>query len=133
MPWPLKFIANPKRDKNGNIDIHVMSIGDCWFLNPPTHLTEQELAEWWRCRHLTDQYYSDNSKRPPLVILLPGKTYFVADSKCFSLEKGYYDGWKVVGDPANLTIAPSVNFKGAYHGYITNGIIGNDVEGRKFS
>ncbi len=41
-------------------------------------------------------------------------------------------GWTVTGEPPNLTMSPSVNIVGSYHGFVTNGVIGDDVEGRKF-
>lgn len=42
-------------------------------------------------------------------------------------------GWTVSGEAPNLTVTPSINAAGEYHGFITNGVIGDDLEGRKFT
>ena len=40
--------------------------------------------------------------------------------------------WKRTGDPPNVTITPSINAVGTYHGYLTNGALTDDLEGRTF-
>lgn len=40
--------------------------------------------------------------------------------------------WDVAGELPNVTVTPSIHMFGVYHGYITAGVIGDDVDGRKF-
>jgi hypothetical protein len=96
-----------------------------WFLGVP--------AEELQNRHLSEQYFAQNSGRQPIVVLLPGKNYFLIDGKCFSGARGYYDGWTVTGTPPQITVSPSINIEGRYHGHLQGGVITEDVEGRKFS
>jgi hypothetical protein len=40
--------------------------------------------------------------------------------------------WTVTGEIPNVTATPSVNCVGTYHGWVTNGVVTDDCEGRKF-
>lgn len=40
--------------------------------------------------------------------------------------------WDVQGVPPRITVSPSINLQGAYHGWIKDGVISDDCEGRKF-
>ena len=40
--------------------------------------------------------------------------------------------WTVSGDPPILTASPSIGIPGTYHGFLKNGVISEDVDGRKF-
>ena len=119
MTWPCKMIDNPELDEHGNVDFSKRAVGDMWFLDVP--------ADELKDRHLSDQYFADNAGRKPLIVMLPGPTYFSVDGKCFSSEKGYYDGWTVTGAPPFITVKPSINVEGRYHGYLTAGVIGDPV------
>lgn len=119
MSWTCRLIENPELDEHGNVDISKREIGDMWFLGVPT----EELKD----RHLSDQYFAVNSHRQPLVVMLPGRNYFCVDGKCFNGERGYYGGWTVTGVPPKITVAPSINMVGRYHGFLQNGVIGDPV------
>jgi hypothetical protein len=123
MPWTCRLIENPELNEHGNVDIAKRKIGDMWFLDVPT----EEL----RNRELTDEYFAVNSNRKPLVVLLPGRNVFLIDGKCCS-DGGFYGGWNVSGTPPAITVAPSINAEGRYHGYLIAGVISDDCEGRKF-
>lgn len=45
-----------------------------------------------------------------------------------------YDGetWTVNGDPPNISVSPSINAVGDYHGWLQNGVLSDDCEGRRF-
>ncbi len=117
MTGPCRLIEKPELDENGNIDLSKREVGDMWFLDVPP----EEMKE----RQLSDQYFAQNAHRLPLVVLLPGKCYFLVDGKCFNGERGYYDGWTVTGVPPNITVSPSINMVGRYHGFLKNGVIGD--------
>lgn len=40
--------------------------------------------------------------------------------------------WSVSGDLPNVTVTPSINMVGVYHGWIQNGVITDDCDGRTF-
>lgn len=77
-------------------------------------------------------------------ILLPGRTVFELNSP--TREKGKLadqPGWTHTDlpEPGNpfgmlplqqLTVTPSINIVGTYHGHIKDGVVGEDEEGRKF-
>ncbi|MDB5056000.1 MAG: hypothetical protein JWM44_4050 [Bacilli bacterium] len=46
-------------------------------------------------------------------------------------------GWNVIGEAPNFTVTPSINRYASYnhkgwHGYITNGVLTDDCEGRVY-
>lgn len=41
--------------------------------------------------------------------------------------------WTVTGTPPNISVSPSINLVGLYHGHIVGGIITPDAEGRSFT
>src|ERR1017187_3485476 len=117
MSWKCRLIENPELDANGIIDIAKREVGDMWFLDVP----DAELKE----RQLTAHYFAHNANPKPLVVMLPGRNYFLVDGQCFSGEKGYYDAWVVTGVPPNISVHPSINMVGRYHGFLKNGVIGD--------
>jgi hypothetical protein len=80
----------------------------------------------------------------PWKDLPPGAMFYDFDGELTVKLPGYHcafrpfserDGgnpWTVTGDAPNLTIHPSINAVGEYHGYIVNGVLSDDVDGRKF-
>jgi len=99
-------------------------------------LEEEDDPKWTRsvhfvCRHLSEFYLTTNIHRKPLVVVLPNKDLFCVDGMCWS-SGNYYGGWMVTGDAPNITVHPSINLHGGYHGFIQDGVISDDVEGRQF-
>jgi hypothetical protein len=41
-------------------------------------------------------------------------------------------GVPTIGEQLRITLSPSVNIVGSYHGWIRDGVISPDVEGRAF-
>jgi len=85
-------------------------------------------------KKLSPAYLAERrQKRQPLVVVLPGGAYFCIDCRAWSEGKSYGDGWTVTGEPPNVTLSPSINIIGHYHGWIQNGVITDDCEGRTFA
>lgn len=117
MPWTLKLHA--ERPDNPQA-------GDLWFA--PWLVGRNDPNHW-----LSKNYMNDwQGKRLPLVVRLPGGVDFGIDGPEYSHGKPFGDGWKVTGDPPKLTLTPSINISGTYHGHICDGVLSEDVEGRKF-
>lgn len=59
----------------------------------------------------------DNPKR--LAVKLPSGVPWLIDRS-----------WKRTGEPPNITVTPSINHQGKYHGHLQNGYLTDDCEGR---
>lgn len=107
-----------------------LKIGNMFYL--PKEYDETEWP-WYLAKpeRISEFYKQRNSDRQPLFVLLPGRNIFLVDGKCWS-SGNYYGGWRVSGIPPQITVEPSINISGSYHGFLQNGVIGNDVEGRVF-
>jgi len=79
-------------------------------------------------QELAPHYFAHNSWRDPICVVLPNGTWFLVDSKTTTGP----DGWVVTGEPPNITVQPSINVVGLWHGYLTSGELSDDVEGRRF-
>jgi hypothetical protein len=121
MPWPCKLVDITKQPKE---------IGDMWFgealpiTNEPGRYMDIPSGDL-----LSDEYIRERmAKRKPLDVMMPNGDVFCIDAAV----SGKRDGWAVTGDPPNITVHPSINIVGRYHGFIKNGVISEDVDGRKF-
>lgn len=83
---------------------------------------------------LGDRYYQHNLWRKPIVMLMPGRIWFCLDGKAVDEGIYYGEGWSVVGDPTtgSLTVHPSININGSYHGWLRQNQLSPDCEGRKY-
>lgn len=89
-------------------------IGDMW---PSTRYLQ---TKYTRGNILSDEYFKHwVNKRPPLYVMLPGYICFCVDSRAACDNKG----WKITGWPPDITVSPSINIIGIYHGFIRNGLI----------
>lgn len=114
MPWQCKLIDPAK------IPHDERKPGDMWFapwMTNSTDLSRQYLRDW-------------QGKRPPIAVITPDGYPFLIDSK-YSRSPIGGDGWTVTGEAPNITVSPSINRVGFYHGWLKNGILSDDVEGRK--
>ena len=104
-------------------------VGDMWFSK-------------WRLEdmpHFISPYYFQHwaSKRPPLDIALPssegwGYVQHCIDMRTISNGVPNENGWVVTGEPENITVSPSINLVGIYHGWLQNGVLSEDCEGRVY-
>lgn len=101
------------------------AVGDMW---PAPWLIDMDRANP-ASRWVSAEYRRDwLGKRPPMVVVLPGYGEWCIDSPM----SGTKLGWLVTGQPPAVTITPSINCEGIYHGFILDGVVGDDVEGRRF-
>jgi hypothetical protein len=72
-----------------------------------------------------------NDEERGLCVKLPGCTH----GNIWALKEKPTDGgngWTWTGEAPNITATPSINFVGIYHGWVQNGMVTDDCEGRKF-
>lgn len=110
MPWACRLVPADKAPKE---------VGDMWYA--PWLLD----GKWG----LSPEYQSDwHKKRHPVVVYLPDRIDFCPDL----CADGTNSGWTVTGETPNLTFSPSVNILGMWHGYVRDGQITDDIEGRRY-
>jgi len=93
--------------------------GAMWYVEP-----DSDMARF--CR-----------KRPPgpdgkyLWVQLPGGCQWNIDgpSRSDGVEG---PGWTRTGTPPLVTVTPSIHFPGTYHGFVQNGFVTEDCDGRRF-
>lgn len=79
------------------------------------------------CWHSSLQPQYSGSVPGPCIVL-PGKVIW-------RMAEPPTDGglpWKLTGDLPFITAEPSINYTGRYHGWVTNGVVSDDCEGRLF-
>jgi hypothetical protein len=123
MPWPIRWYKSyeaAKRAGGGSVQV-----GASW---PSKDYDQHQNG-------LSRKYLAlPEPRRKPIIVVLPGQNWFCVDSAAYDEARGYHgEGWDVSGEPPNLTVSPSINIVGHYHGYITNGVITDDCDGRTFS
>lgn len=115
MSWPCRLIDAPMGRE----------VGDMWFA------PQMVETGFWHGYALSDEYKRDwAGKRPPIWVVLPSKTWFCVDSRTTDDGGG---GWTVTGDAPNITVSPSINAVGIYHGFLVSGVLSDDCEGRTFA
>lgn len=68
-------------------------------------------------------------KRSPLCVRLPDGSGWCVDLIATNNHSG--GGWAVTGDVPHVTARPSIAVHG-YHGWLTNGVLSDDLEGRRY-
>lgn len=127
MTWKCKLIEYKKNSAD-------WEVGDMFFGPSKDRMKlrgEYSLWMYMQCRFLSDYYWSNNSHRRPLFVVLPGRHLFCIDGQCWS-NGTHYGGWTVSGDAPEITVGPSINIGGLYHGWLWNGVLSDDVEGRTY-
>lgn len=125
MGWPLRLV---EYRQGANLES-----GDCFYLprEEVRLLTADGQDPRWRVwgYELSDEYVAERmGVRPPVAVQLPCGDVFVVDAAV----SGERRGWQVTGEPPGLTVHPSIHLEGIYHGWITDGQLSDDVDGRQF-
>ncbi|HEY3315254.1 MAG TPA: hypothetical protein VGL40_08290 [Bacillota bacterium] len=120
MPWPCRLVDGEKV-RSGE---YRPQVGDMWYM--PWLLEDKQMLDFY----CSKEYHRDwLGKRPPLMVVLPNGCKWIIDSP-WRGDPGS-SGWTVTGEAPNITVMPSINFVGSYHGWLQNGVFSNDVEGRQ--
>ena len=76
---------------------------------------------------LSEFYFRDHAgKRDPLIVILPDGNAWMIDRNASNGP-----GWEVSGDPPSLTARPSIATE-TYHGWLNDGVLSDDLEGRTY-
>lgn len=106
------------------------------FYGPNKEEAEARDPKWngymrLQVEYLSQYYLDNNSHRRPLFVVLPNNDLFCVDGQCWS-GGNHYGGWQVFGEAPSVTVSPSINIEGSYHGFLQNGVISDDCEGRTY-
>jgi hypothetical protein len=114
--WPCRLVDFEKSPK---------AVGDMWFA--PWINEDSDLQRYY----CSPEYHRDwLGKRAPLMVRLPNGVDWIVDSPMRGQPGA--SGWTVTGEAPSITVMPSINFFGSYHGWLQNGVLSDDVEGRRF-
>lgn len=113
-----------------------LAIGTMFYLPDNINIDSEDTKfdwPWYMAKKykISDYYFQNNFHRRPLFILLPQNTLFLIDGKCWS-NGNHYGGWTVRGEAPNITVEPSINIGGIYHGWLKDGVLTDDCEGRVY-
>lgn len=124
-------------------------MGDPWQVNYETLykgaldgklyvLRENPPGATWTCDWFPDEGPNGHWSGPDgkvWAVMLPGGLEWIIYSHSVQDANGKrVEGpkWNVQGTPPVITVQPSIDAKGRYHGHIADGIIGEDCEGRTY-
>lgn len=139
MSWQCRLI-----ECNQETSSKTLKIGDMFYAPTLEEVHASKLLDpghrsslWWfyamsKPTRLSDFYKQHNSHRRPVLIWLPNRILFCIDSGRTSAGIYSREGWTVSGTPPLITITPSLNLEHQYHGNITNGVMTDDCEGRRY-
>lgn len=108
------------------------------FGDPRVNKETPKPGHWWYCtwlkmvagrppEFLSSNYVKNDMKhRDPVCIVLPGGDHWIIDQKAFN-----GGGWVITGGEGKWTASPSIMTE-AYHGYLKDGILTNDTDGRTY-
>lgn len=97
-----------------------ITVGDMWWADPAIDNDHDLLLS------------PEHAGKRPLLVRLPGNVDFAVYGPTWMAGGPGPSGWRVDGEPPLLLISPSINIGGVYHGYLQNGVISDDCEGRKY-
>lgn len=118
---------NPQTGQIG--DCHTVATpGAMWYC--PWYVEGREVEDLKAGRNgILSRLYVEQwlGKRMPIMVMLPDKSHWCIDQKSSNGE-----GWTVTGDEPMVTASPSILVP-RYHGFLQNGILTPDLEGRVYN
>jgi hypothetical protein len=133
MPWPITFRGERPADPR---------VGDAYFV-PEAHVRRHVDHGYPLAWALALTKAFELAGRRPIAVVLPCGYHLCIDTAYWGGRWGENPqrvGWAVqiagpiaAGEKLDVTLSPSVNIGGSYHGWIQGGIISEDVEGRRFA
>jgi hypothetical protein len=126
--WPLRVVEFPMTPE----ERETLAPGDCWRV-PLTYAYRngQTFEDIWGGK--LSARFRQSGRDHVIFVRLPGGFDWSPDlTESSDLQPGRPMGWAVVGDLPGITVHPSVNAVGFYHGFIADGVVGDDLEGRTY-
>lgn len=126
MPWKCRLVTEDELKTTPQSQ----RVGLMWYAPKMVEIDPDDPHSTFFLDHvLSPEYKRDHlGKRPPVFVVLPSGDWFCPDQK---VSRGDH-GWTVTGEPPTITVAPSINDVGRYHGWLRDGELSDDVEGRLY-
>jgi hypothetical protein len=117
-------------DSGDPFTVHQLPIGAVlevpWMRQRSRRPSPEDLAKGTNLGLLSIHYWRDwAGTREPLLVECPTGNWIIDQTS----SNG--DGWTVTGTPPLLTARPSILLPG-YHGWLTDGVLSDDLEGRTY-
>jgi hypothetical protein len=137
---PPPYLDPPRRVEGSDSPyptVRLYSVGFCWYASPRPD------GGWWmypdgpEVDRIRIEVAAEHRYERPVIVVLPSRAFFSGIPWCVHSpvlrETGYLPtGWRVTGsidaDPIDLTVQPSIDYGGHWHGYLTRGWL-EDVAG----
>jgi hypothetical protein len=121
MPWTCRFVESPLGEDKKTPGVLYYAP---WLLERGSTFSLEYERDW-------------RGKRPPICLVIP-------DYGPVCLDRAYYPpqgshGWTITGEVPRITAHPSLGIgqrndgKWFYHGWLKDGVLSDDIEGRTFS
>jgi hypothetical protein len=108
-------------------DLETMQPGEMFYAPPIEDRTARYVTHVLAPEYLRDWI----DIRPPIYVRLPGGSLWNVDARPAG-DRGYGDsGWTITGTAPRLTASPSID-TGTYHGWLRDGVLSDDCEGRVY-
>lgn len=126
MSWVCRMVTQQHAED------HQLQIGDMWYFDIKAPGAERSWMAMYN-DHLSAHYFAVRGTRFPLFVWCPGNAAFCLDSQQIKSGKPIGGGWRVIGEAPAVTVSPSINIGGLYHGWLHLGVLSDDCEGRTYT
>jgi len=124
MSWQTRKIYDPTNT--------VLKVGDWWHC--PWYVEKFQHPQAGDHPILSPEYIRDwLGQRDPIVIVCPGGHHWLIDGYTHYNGNRGKGGWTITGSDGLWTASPSIHFEGTYHGWLRDGVLSDDVDGRTFT
>lgn len=123
MSWPLREITIEERDAMNWTEVPT---GACWRIPLDRDLFGTRYGDLYR--DLLSPQFRASGRDYVIVVRLPCGSEWTVDFKFYEKQ----DGWVVTGELPAITARPSVDQHNRYHGWLTDGVLSDDLEGRRY-
>jgi len=131
MPWQCRLVDIPADDIGLPRSPH--SPGTMYYGEPCMLDPSDPYGRFCLKTLLSNEYKRDwMATRRPLFVVLPNGEEFCVDFAQSQHRGQSGQGWTVTGTPPAITVSPSINCEGRFHGWLTGGVLSDDCEGRRF-
>jgi hypothetical protein len=138
MPWPITFLGERPDGQ--------LPVGSAYWVKPE-YVHEKADGTVSACAQVLSRHYDAvRHERRPIALVIPSGYHLIIDAAFWGPNDANptREGWvvqlgapPVAGEGLQLTLSPSVNVNSGsphgYHGFVSGGVVGDDVDGRRFS
>ena len=124
MPWRCQLL-----DHKPSVSTEAR-IGDMWYVALVDYRGEDRTRME---RELSDDWRAQRAHTGRILYVMTPAGPWCVDKRSFDGQQ-WGRGWAITGEAPNTTASPSINFAGemGYHGWLRDGWLSDDLEGRAY-